>query len=277
MKKTHHYTSWRITDDKKLCGIDFGYDFCTEHESGIAKIRSAFGINAQVDNKLIESFKKLFSSRKTILGIDARKITQTPDSLLFRQKGDFCIIYYSETQLFSDSIINKGIEYLSWEMQKPSGLDVITMWSDSGFMIVTTNQEHFQAIKKGFNDLNIAIFRYGKGGLVICFPDILDDLTKKELYDSDMNALELKTAMLKCGIEKRLKSAKKEYFALSPDWLNSDKKELQFWLNPKDQINYNYGWFTEQDLVLWIKEKGPIVKIKSTGPSDLSFKETYTF
>ena len=68
-------------------------------------------------------------------------------------------------------------------------------------------------------------------------------------------------------IEKRLKKAGKSWFALSPKKLNKEDMEKHktkfsviFWLNPTEQRIVNYGWFTVEELRMWIKGKGPIVK-----------------
>jgi hypothetical protein len=258
MRKAYHYTSWRKNGDD-LCGINFGYDFCAEHEDGISGIRDSFGIKTYVGNPTINGIKKLFGLLKPQFGIDARVITKRPETLQFKQKGDFCGIYYSTSQ-FSDSIFEDGIRSLSWEMSSPKGNDLVCYWGSNSFMVVTTNQPNYHAIRKEFQHNNIAIFTAGRHGLVICFPDKLDDRTKTELYASDLNAWELRKVSEATGIEKELSGAKREFYALIPGWKNPGTKELWFWLNPSRQDIYKAGWFTAEELRLWIKGEGPVVK-----------------
>jgi len=33
-----------------------------------------------------------------------------------------------------------------------------------------------------------------------------------------------------------------------------------FFLNPKDQVNNNHGWFTVEDLDKWISGTGPVIR-----------------
>ena len=73
-----------------------------------------------------------------------------------------------------------------------------------------------------------------------------------------------KVALEKTKIEMILKKAKKEYDALVPAWANDEKTEVKYWLNPKDQENVNYGWYSLQDLKLWAKNKGRIPKASTT-------------
>lgn len=260
MKKAYHYTSWRFNDKNEFCGINFGYDFCAEHEQGISGIRESFGIKTYTGNKTFNNIKKMVGLLKPTFGIDARVITIKPDTLQFKQKNDFCGIYYSTAVKFSDAAFEEGIKSLSWEMSTPKGKDVICYWGDNSFMIITTNQENFQSIKKSLNDIEAAIFTAGKHGLVICWPDKLDDRTKTELFASDLNAWELRKALDETGIEKELKAAKKEYYGLKPGWKPGEHKVLQFFLNPYDQKKYNHGWFSLEELKEWINDKGPIIK-----------------
>jgi hypothetical protein len=82
------------------------------------------------------------------------------------------------------------------------------------------------------------------------------------LHSSDLNAWELKKALDSSGLEKELKLAKRQYYALTPAWKDAAKREVWFWLNPFDQKTYNSGWFTEDELKEWIKGTGPVVKKK---------------
>lgn len=259
MKKAYHYTSWRLNDKNEFCGINFGYDFCAEHEMGISGIRESFGIKTYSGNKTIVNIKKSIGVKPTF-GLDARIVKKKPQELQFKQKGEFCGIYYSSSVKLSDTAFDEGIKALSWEMNKPNGNDVVCYWGNNSFMFITTNEPNFQAIKKLLNENAAAIFIAGKHGLVICDPEKLDDRTKTELYSSDLNAWELKKSAEDCGIEKELIKSKKEFLALTPGWKNPAKKEIHFFLNPHNQRKYNSGWFTVEELKEWIEEKGPILK-----------------
>ena len=260
MKKAYHYTSWRLTEEGKLCGANFGYDFCAEHEAGIQGIRESFGIKTYTGNGAINSIKKFLGALKPILGLEARKITKSPPELQFFYKGDFCCVYYSTAKM-STTVFEDGIKSLAWEMAKPGGRDLVGYWGDNSFMLVTTNHAFLQELKKAFVDLNIAIFTAGKFGLVICIPDRVDIRTKTDMYASDFNMLELRNKTDEIGIEKELRNAKKEFTALKPAWKDPATKQIHFWLNPYDQQKYNYGWYTVEELREWIKDTGPIVKV----------------
>ena len=191
MKRAHHQTAWRITDTGDFVGVDFGYEFATEHEIGISGIREAFGIKTYANNRLHVFKNKIFGETKPIFGIDARIIKIIPITLQFKQKGDFSGIYYSSATNLSDTIFQDGIKQLSWEMSKPNGKDLVTFWGDNSFMIVTTNTNHFAALKKAFQDLNIVIMGT-RAGLCFLLKNKVDDRLKTELHASDLNAWELR-------------------------------------------------------------------------------------
>jgi len=259
LKKAYHYTSWRINDDDQFCGVNFGYDFAAEHESGISGIRTTFGIKTYTGNTTVNSIKKMFGVLKPAFGIEARIIKEKPASLAFKQKGDFCCIYYSSSFL-TDTVFEDGIKSLSWEMSKANGKDLVCYWGENSFMLITTNQANFQELKKAFNNLTIAIFTAGKDGLVLALSEKLDEKTKSDLMSSDFNAWELKKEAESLGIEEALIKAKKEYHALRPAWKDDKKTVVHFWLNPYDQQKYNHGWYSVEELKDWINEKGPIIK-----------------
>ena len=174
MKKSYHNTSWRFSANQKFCGVNFGFDHCYEHESGLSGIREAFGIKTYTGNSTINGIKKMIGVLKPTFGIDARKITKVSPMLQYKQKGDFFCIFYSPFKL-TNEFFEEGIRSLSWEMSKPSGKDLVCYWGVDGFMLVTTDNTKYQELKTGFFKQNIAIFSVGNSGLVICIPDNLDD------------------------------------------------------------------------------------------------------
>jgi hypothetical protein len=49
----------------------------------------------------------------------------------------------------------------------------------------------------------------------------------------------------------------KEWHSLERwQWMDG---QVRFWLNPKDQTNYNPGWYTIDDLIAWGREVGPVI------------------
>jgi hypothetical protein len=95
-----------------------------------------------------------------------------------------------------------------------------------------------------------------------------------DIIKTDLDHIRLTKAASKTKIKIKLDKARAArvnksgrstfgYYALSPSWLKSDRESkhpVMFWLNPMDQQDNNYGWFTVEELEQWIQGKGPIPK-----------------
>jgi hypothetical protein len=113
--------------------------------------------------------------------------------------------------------------------------------------------------------------------LVLAVTSKVPEELNKGMVEGDLDFIKLEEAVKRTGIVEKLKKAGNKarnkstspytqtfgYYALSPKWEQKDsnsKHPVVFFLNPMDQSNNNHGWFTVEDLELWIKGKGPIPK-----------------
>lgn len=98
------------------------------------------------------------------------------------------------------------------------------------------------------------------------------------MYKGDEDRYRLKEASKLIGIKEKLDKLNNEYvkknphsfhkpfgyYALSPSW-NFNKKDFVtkynviYWLNPQNQQDISFGWFTVEDLEDWIQGKGKIL------------------
>lgn len=123
---------------------------------------------------------------------------------------------------------------------------------------------------------------FENAGLCLAIIDRVASASKKQMADADNDKKKLLEAAEKTGIRKRIEKAREDYrkmaevetgrrcydpkfdyFALTPKWkFPSDKTKYKvvFWLNPTHQDKVNYGWFTVEELDLWLENKGPIPK-----------------
>ena len=54
-------------------------------------------------------------------------------------------------------------------------------------------------------------------------------------------------------------------------WLDG---QIRFWLNPTDQVQYQSGWYTIDELVQWARNSGPVlVREEDEDPVDESWTE----
>jgi hypothetical protein len=110
--------------------------------------------------------------------------------------------------------------------------------------------------------------------------------TLDQLVAMDKDAEALKKAAKKTGIVQKIDKINKTaqdaekkksgrpysfgndpngYFALSPRWAFDNEKDktkhpVMFWLNPQNQKDNNFGWYTVEELDQWINGEGPVPK-----------------
>lgn len=254
-----------------VVGINLGADCVSEHEWGIAKIYRAFGI-----------------PEKKTDGVKSRTITQLPPGFhLSEVKG---IQPRQRGRLTQDDRVDLMLSfYCHWDESKRgdtsypeketrsmcSGKDNFEMGSawDEGSFAVRMPLEKAKVLRDIYaaaesNDL--AIWR-GGGGLFqnagLCL--VIVSRLPKEVFEmqaaQDADQEKLRIASEATGIEDYLRKCKKGFFALSPRWAkdiqsgeNGTQYPVVYWLNPMQQGENNYGWFTVEELMQWVEGKGPI-------------------
>lgn len=253
MKMRHANNSEVMKIDGQLVGFDLGADFCAEHEWGIKGIRRAFQLN---DDKI---------------GIDKRMITVIPKALVYKDmtyENMKCHLLVLIPYCYDEDDVNIAKDDLRrWELYS-YGLEnsgIVTAWDEKSFAILVTDKykNELKELYQAFQSLDVAIGiapseAFRNGGLKFCIKSKLPEETIQSIKDADLDYIALQEAVEKTKIKDILAKAGKKYFALSPRWKDENKKEAIFWLNPWDQQNNNFGWYTVQDLKDWAKGKGKI-------------------
>lgn len=265
--RTGHDGGW-LEVDGKVIGISLGSDFCAEHENGISGLKRTLGIDGQ---------KPRYSREKVVYskgpGLPRRTITQHDLVKFYEYQGSVALICNNRWwfELFEGYVKENGVAR-AFQDRLPHGLpkgDLGCAWSDDDFGIYGSGQnaDLIRELYAAFQSNNIAMWIGGamalkNGGLVICMVDRIPEKEAKILSDADMEAVRLDAASVATGILERLAAARKGYFACSPRWLNGKKSAhpVIYWLNPMEQDQNNYGWFTVEELDQWIAGKGPIPK-----------------
>ena len=60
------------------------------------------------------------------------------------------------------------------------------------------------------------------------------------------------------ALKSLLREQDKKYFSLST--VSFHDGVYKVWLNPDDQIEYNCGWYTIDELMMWLEDEGPVIK-----------------
>ena len=244
----------------QIIGINLGYDFCAEHERGIGSIKETFGIPGVTGDKV---------------GADARTVTRVPDELkFFENLGGYAYLLltpafrYLEESEFTAEQFDKLLEVRRDE-------EFSTAWDDRGFGIrmkndaLTLGATVLGQIYEALTKRDAMIFLSGSNnpfagnGLVLAIRSRVPEDLLTQMKEADDDHLNLVKAAEATDIKEKLRAAGKRYFALSPRWKSADEAAesehpVVFWLNPMEQQENNFGWFTVEQLLEWIDGKGPI-------------------
>lgn len=245
-----------ILHEDTFIGFDLSADYCSEHEWGISFVE-AFGVGKKDD-----------------LGINKRCITRlpAPSPPTYRELSFFDVntrpkisyLVYDTLKKTSDLKENKkyGELYIG-------ASEVGSAWDSRSFGIATTKYaEELKTLHAAFLALDIVLGTFGGGALknsgfkILIASRVPQDV--KDLWlESDEDERNLMKASERTNIHKILEKAGKKYYALSAKW-SGDRKgtkyPVHYWLNPMDQDNNNFGWWTVEELLQWSKGIGPIVK-----------------
>jgi hypothetical protein len=261
---------WLKNEDGTLVGINLGADYCAEHEHGIAALKTILGVND--------------SPKSEVLGIERRRITNINlEQMTFldsknKTKGFSALVFgwflkrpESKTDLPSEIKPYRG-------NKKP--IELSCGWSDRDLGIYTDTKEgrdNLRVLVDALKHKDIAIWTGGAGpfqnaGLCLAIISKVSDSNKEVMRSADEDAQKLEQERVKLetetGLLDKIKASGKSYFALSPAWATAIKStarvqlktnySLIYWLNPWDQKNNNYGYYTVEELMEWADNKGPI-------------------
>jgi hypothetical protein len=237
-------------------GVNLGADHCAEHEWGIKGLRSAFGLPGD-----------------DVFGIERRTITTLPKYLYqLKVDGDPAIVcaHWPES---SEEV--GASPHVRGELTPRHGAKFGSAWDEASFGVRVPKGnpvpgigfDYLEALWEAFVKKDVAIWLGGGGvfknsGLMLTIVSRMPGSLTTRMMEVDTDGAALRKEAEKTQIAEKLKAAGKRWFALSPRWKDSSKKEVVFWLNPEGQHLNNYGEFTVADLELWIKDQGPIPMTK---------------
>lgn len=238
------------TEAGKVIGLNLGADYCAEHEWGIKGLRSAF----QIPDKGY--------------GLVKRSITTTPKNVVFLDDKKQTVLIVG-AYLYEGKVDLKS-HYLDRGTYDKD--ELMTAWDEKSFGINAAkdeDRETVRAIYKAIQENNLSIWLGGGGvfqnaGLVLALRSEIPADKAQSLIDADKDREALEAAAQATGIHAKLEKAGKRYYALSPRWADDKKSSLIFWLNPQEQRDNAFGWFTVADLELWAQNKGPVIEGSDT-------------
>jgi len=257
MRKAYHNSRLIHSEiDDMFYGVSLGWDFCAEHEWGIAGIISKFGIKYDVP------------------GVDGKTIIKGE---VFLAMNKDMVVLTSQRPKENDA----PKDMLSHEMRLDS--DFETAWDKSDFCIASkslSHFSHFRKLKEAFDakDIVIAFIQsevptFSNSSLCILIKSLLPENVKEEIYKADKKSsdlLEYENAIGMSFLKEKKKGKYKEiryFLACSPKWIDyedSEKREnlkfkwntqydILYWINYSDDDD-NYGWYTVEEVMRWLKD-----------------------
>jgi hypothetical protein len=242
-----------MNDSGQFVGIMLGADFCAEHECGIERIKSDFGLKDE----------------DKVWGIEKRRVHILPEGFELVERKDkkkyYALLYNPSSVWMKKLYPNK--DFFPSELSLYGDETLACAWDERSFGILTTKKykNYLDELMKAFQNKDVAIglgggHAFKNAGLSIMIISRLPQDYLESLYEKDKDYYELQKTAEKTKIKKVLEKAGKRYYALSPKWADENKKSVKFWLNPIEQHVYNAGWYTVDELKLWAKNKGPVIK-----------------
>jgi len=237
------------TGPDRVWGVFLGYDFCSEHEHGIRRLLSAFGIPAGDE-----------------MGVARRKASVVPKGLSWVGKGSRKGILMAtpfDVEYEKDNVAAHYWQVLRLDEARHG---LVAAWDEESFMVtsnVASEADALQEVFKHFKEMDAIVCLHTDfmgSSLLLGIASRIPANIGKEWEKNDLDRNQAQKKLRESGIEKLLAKKGKRYFSLSPQ-IRSDG-ELSFWLNPMEQQKNNFGWFALQDLKDWAKDKGPIPKKK---------------
>jgi len=279
-----------VLHEGELVGLQMGADFTSEHEWGIKSLSMDLGI--------IDIYK---AERTKVFGAERYRVKDIRDCLWFyrtKTTNESVLLYDCGIHFGSwlkdqeeklPGSLNKIVDRYNISIFKPFRDEkpgtIATAWDGNSFGIHVKGKkesDYLEKIKQALLDNNAIVYlgepplpAFSNSSLNIMILSEIPQEGLDHMKDCDKTTYNLKKDAEKTGIAKKLDKAGKKYFALRPrrGLLKSrvshgevppSKYNIMFCLNPMDQHINNSGWFTVEELQQWIKNEGPVVKVKET-------------
>jgi len=246
-------------------------DYTSEHEWGIKGIRSIFGISGppgdfadQVSTIDASDSVVVAEAPATRYDMDARRRED-------RRIKESCLVLTTDGR--PETIVRDLL------CRHDADTAFTAAFDEGHFCIGAFSEEArtlLRTIHEGIAAKDVAIWMgssgnpFGRGGLVVARASMIPPELSAHFDDAAAERREIRRLADETGIADRIRTGivdrrfmSTPYFALSPARLASGRQsahQVMFWLNPTDQDNNAYGWFTVEELDQWIRGEGPVIE-----------------
>jgi hypothetical protein len=286
MKKAHQdVESIQSEEDGKVWGVNLGYDYCSEHEWGVDGLKTHLGLKDEsrrclgIQNKLIRN-KDGISYGEISFWLRKGSVVSSVEKPGYSEKKAYYFESSNINQWMSADIREEGLrkgrtDLISTYDIEESEKNIWSEWDESGFRLVTLDKELCDALIDAFEATELTIGLSSKSnpftnsGMLLIDARAFSDELKKEMEQEEIDFLNLKkkSDKFKKRFDRKLKKRGLGYHALSPRSIGKEEQverntryDFIYWLNPTQQSLYESCWCSVEDLNLWLKGKGPIIK-----------------
>lgn len=269
----------------EVWGVLLAGDYTAEHEGGIGSILYRLGID---EKGIMVSGRSMAEGGRQIDVISGTK-TETchvksptaKNPSRYVKKKQVSKVKGLTTNTSADTVSKIVYHAPRYDFDK----EITGAWDSRDFAIVGWSDEAKQFVSdlsEAIANGNVTVWTGGavgnpfaRNGLIIAITSRLPEKGAAEMNEADDNYRRLDEAAEKTGIKSLIKKAvetgkiaTKSFFpnpwrALKPAWSDESdntKHPVKFYLAPADSNQYQNGWYTVEELALWAKGKGPVIK-----------------
>lgn len=261
-------------------GFSLGFDHAAQHEYGVPYLKREMGI----------------PEKEIPIGVEDRTMTVVPQNLGFHEyvhrssdrrskKTMPAALLYCAERLSWDNTTPRTPESLAnafgvsfhfdfvkhKRVYAPERDDIVCAWSGrEGFALhvrgelnVSRLRELHQALlDKKVSLADPAVMGFERKALSLVMNERLPAEIFNQVREADLAYLRLQQAATDFGVETALSAAGLKWHALRPRWESGEGSRLLIWLNPCDQKQFAYGWYSVDELLQWAQGVGPVVETK---------------
>lgn len=287
-----------IVINDKFIGIALGYDYCAEHEWGIADLKRLCGMP---------------EASKKNMGVKNRTITKCPP-FVFKEETHknkkFAILYTGRAWDDKESMekylphdFKNWIDDLlwneKWNKEHPDTRgdkdNISTAWDGGSFGVAVVGDkevEYLKELKEAIEKCNLVIAvanlraknPFAGSSLCLLIADRVPKETADAMFHGDKEYFDREDYEEKIGMKKIIAKngnknsyqGAKYFMACSPKWLDYNNEEgtleerkrklntkydIEYWINYSDDDN-NFGWYTVEEIREWMTGNKKLSEIR---------------
>lgn len=287
MKRAGDGTRIIRASDGTIWGAFLAGAGCAEHETDIRSLLRRFSIDP--DGRMIvgrsmtgpRTLARATGQITQTYHLDVEKPTKRTDKVTYLaldeyplegRNRQYAVHRYSPETELTGSWDEREFKLAAWNDEAKALLDLLASAAEKADIAIWTG-----------NTPDLVNNPFSHAGLIIAIVSRMPEEARAAVDTSDAETAKLEEAVEATGIRDRIKARQKDlsswsygpaFHALAPRWTTSIRTVMRegeevaletehpvvFFLNPARQKDHNHGWFTVEELDLWLEGKGPIIR-----------------